>query len=244
MFPRVTHPSATPPCEGVRLACVKPAASVRSEPGSNSQVVVLKIRTRLSHSSKARPLGPASRRVPKHIRQSSLRRTNTMNFGNVTVGEVLLPMPESIVSASQRTARTPPSTFLFLPMKLSNSVEAEATRNVQPDTRQTREDDNTPGKPCRAITHQTEAGSVETRRPLISSAAVDDRDIRDQAPPRQCPFRKNFMHRDAAPAGTLEHGGAPTRVLAKWRRQSVRPNKTPVRSRSRRIHQLRKQRWP
>ncbi|KAC3704065.1 hypothetical protein FH972_027203 [Carpinus fangiana] len=39
MFPRVTHPSATPPCEGVRLACVKPAASVRSEPGSNSQVV-------------------------------------------------------------------------------------------------------------------------------------------------------------------------------------------------------------
>jgi hypothetical protein len=40
MFPRVTHPSATPYCYGVRLACVRPAASVRSEPGSNSQVVV------------------------------------------------------------------------------------------------------------------------------------------------------------------------------------------------------------
>ncbi len=38
MFPRVTHPSATPYCYGVRLACVRPAASVRSEPGSNSQV--------------------------------------------------------------------------------------------------------------------------------------------------------------------------------------------------------------
>ena len=38
MFPRVTHPSAAIP-EGIaRLACVRPAASVRSEPGSNSQV--------------------------------------------------------------------------------------------------------------------------------------------------------------------------------------------------------------
>ena len=37
-FPRVTHPSATKPEGFVRLACVKPAASVRSEPGSNSQV--------------------------------------------------------------------------------------------------------------------------------------------------------------------------------------------------------------
>ncbi len=42
MFPRVTHPSATKckskPLHSVRLACVKRAASVRSEPGSNSQV--------------------------------------------------------------------------------------------------------------------------------------------------------------------------------------------------------------
>ena len=42
MFPRVTPPSATK-CKSkllhsVRLACVKRAASVRSEPGSNSQV--------------------------------------------------------------------------------------------------------------------------------------------------------------------------------------------------------------
>lgn len=37
-FPRVTHPSATNSEEFVRLACVRPAASVRSEPGSNSQV--------------------------------------------------------------------------------------------------------------------------------------------------------------------------------------------------------------
>ena len=37
-FLRVTHPSAAPYCYGARLACVRHAASVRSEPGSNSQV--------------------------------------------------------------------------------------------------------------------------------------------------------------------------------------------------------------
>ena len=37
-FPRVTHPSAAHPEGCARLACVKPAASVRSEPGSNSHV--------------------------------------------------------------------------------------------------------------------------------------------------------------------------------------------------------------
>ena len=39
-FPRVTHPCATRPEGLVRLACVRHAASVRSEPGSNSQVDV------------------------------------------------------------------------------------------------------------------------------------------------------------------------------------------------------------
>jgi hypothetical protein len=37
-FPRVTHPCATNPEGSVRLACVRHAASVRSEPESNSQV--------------------------------------------------------------------------------------------------------------------------------------------------------------------------------------------------------------
>ena len=38
IFPRVTHPSAALPERSARLACIRPAASVRSEPGSNSQV--------------------------------------------------------------------------------------------------------------------------------------------------------------------------------------------------------------
>ena len=37
-YPHVTHPSATKYCYFVRLACVRRAASVRSEPWSNSQV--------------------------------------------------------------------------------------------------------------------------------------------------------------------------------------------------------------
>ena len=37
-FPRVTNPSAAHPEGCARLACIRPAASVRSEPGSNSQV--------------------------------------------------------------------------------------------------------------------------------------------------------------------------------------------------------------
>src|SRR3954451_25482268 len=44
-FPRVTHPSAARTEVLARLACVKPAASVRSEPGSNSQVESTKRRS-------------------------------------------------------------------------------------------------------------------------------------------------------------------------------------------------------
>ena len=45
-YPRVTHPCATiltPKGFPVRLACVRHAASVRSEPGSNSHVLPLRV---------------------------------------------------------------------------------------------------------------------------------------------------------------------------------------------------------
>jgi hypothetical protein len=51
-FPRVTHPCATSSEELVRLACVRHAASVRSEPGSNSQVCVT---TRQARTEVRRP---------------------------------------------------------------------------------------------------------------------------------------------------------------------------------------------
>ena len=62
-FPRVTHPSAARPEGRARLACVRPAASVRSEPGSNSQVetaeavsLTSNLRTYLVPSSKPESL--------------------------------------------------------------------------------------------------------------------------------------------------------------------------------------------
>ncbi len=159
MFPRVTHPSATPPCEGVRLACVKPAASVRSEPGSNSQVVVLKI----SNPTKSQFIRPNL--LGQHLDESQNtsvtpdRSEDTMNFGNVTVGEVLLPMPEAC-SVRLSANRKDPAVHVSLS---SDSIvkqrgKPKLTQNVQPSASTPDQgDDNTPGKPCRAIHHQTEA---------------------------------------------------------------------------------------
>jgi hypothetical protein len=54
-FPRVTHPCATKPEGFVRLACVRHAASVRSEPGSNSQVCVTTLQSRIETRQTAAP---------------------------------------------------------------------------------------------------------------------------------------------------------------------------------------------
>ena len=56
-FPRVTHPCATRPEGLVRLACVRHAASVRSEPESNSQVDV---RQPLRGKPKRKPASPGA----------------------------------------------------------------------------------------------------------------------------------------------------------------------------------------
>ena len=137
MFPRVTHPSATLCCHSVRLACVKPAASVRSEPGSNSQVVppiipvglnprhnqwTLRFRCRLVTAQSSRP-GKLST-SPKHTRPATKPESPVAKrdeFENVTarVSHDPQPRPES---PNQESARTPPSTFLLLPIQLSNSA--------------------------------------------------------------------------------------------------------------------------
>ena len=80
-----------------------------------------------------------------------------MNFENVTVGEVLL-LCFSTVFASQRTARTPPSTFLFLPDEIvKQRGKPKLPETTSPANTPNQGDDNTPGKPCRALNHQTEA---------------------------------------------------------------------------------------
>ena len=63
---RVTHPSATHPERSVRLACVKHAASVRSEPGSNSQVHLR---------------SPPKGRNPKQTNPNSIQASTTQTKG-------------------------------------------------------------------------------------------------------------------------------------------------------------------
>ena len=55
-FPRVTHPCATMPEGIVRLACVRHAASVRSEPGSNSQVQTASAKANAIGDGSSRPI--------------------------------------------------------------------------------------------------------------------------------------------------------------------------------------------
>ena len=97
-FPRVTHPSATDLAMPVRLACVKPAASVRSEPGSNSHVQEFNRdpRHRIDRNSTSHPAFP-----PNDV-------SSQKNGTNV----VRLSTPQS--PKREDRARTPPPTLLFI----------------------------------------------------------------------------------------------------------------------------------
>ena len=70
-FPCITHPSATASEETVRLACVKPAASVRSEPGSNSHVENLIMALLTSKLTRTQLYTPASSLRSKPVNDSS-----------------------------------------------------------------------------------------------------------------------------------------------------------------------------
>lgn len=70
-FPCITHPSATASEETVRLACVKPAASVRSEPGSNSHVENLIMALLTSKLTRTQLYTPVSNRNSKLVNDSS-----------------------------------------------------------------------------------------------------------------------------------------------------------------------------
>ena len=72
-FPRVTHPCATRPEGLVRLACVRHAASVRSEPESNSQVDV---RLGSRGITRSKPASPGA--VPAQIYKLVCLRIRTL----------------------------------------------------------------------------------------------------------------------------------------------------------------------
>ena len=114
-FPRVTHPSAAPYCYGARLACVKPAASVRSEPGSNSQVGLETLNRLITTFDEVPPYRSTTIHIAFDHGVSLFKTCTAEVFRPVTHSRKLkLFMPA-------RLARTPPSTFLFLHLHLSNS---------------------------------------------------------------------------------------------------------------------------
>jgi hypothetical protein len=158
-YPRVTHPFATRTApEGtipVRLACVRRAASVRSEPGSNSQL----------HPS-SRP-GPPGRAPPPHQRRphptrppkpGALRHHRALpplrpllaqvseNLKGRPVPRPTRPQPDTKRQTATRpdpetrlnprcarpTAIQPPPTHPFLPSTLSK----ERSRSREPSSRQ------------------------------------------------------------------------------------------------------------
>jgi hypothetical protein len=78
---RVTHPSATACYHTVRLACVKHAASVRSEPGSNSQVHHTAPKDRNpnvdpKHHNQTRRKNPKARSSTHHSIQRYIQQTS------------------------------------------------------------------------------------------------------------------------------------------------------------------------
>jgi hypothetical protein len=84
---RVTHPSATAGYPAVRLACVKHAASVRSEPGSNSQVHHVR-----PNRGQTRRTNPASYQQAFHP-GSSLTRNFDLTSVTVTLSEYVTVTP-------------------------------------------------------------------------------------------------------------------------------------------------------
>ena len=83
-YPRVTHPCATlhktEVLLPVRLACVKPAASVRPEPGSNSQVHTQdRPKTILHDKSMSEHIHAVSIRLPNRTKPSNAQNNKSVN---------------------------------------------------------------------------------------------------------------------------------------------------------------------
>ena len=224
MFPRVTHPSATPRCQGVRLACVKPAASVRSEPGSNSQVVDnSKTSNPTDHSSSPTPKGRTYSTSPKHIR-SRPKRPKRDESGNVTVGKVLSPCPKA--RCLPKAGRKDPAVHVSLS---SDEIVKQRRADIPPrrHTAQTRK----PYQGRRRHTRQTLPGHDlqselgKTSKPAghsVSSAAVDDAGIGPRSQPRQPGFSRNRQKPRPGPESPPA-SRTPTGPQAKGNRGTLHP---------------------
>lgn len=140
-FPRVTHPSATQSEDCVRLACVRPAASVRSEPGSNSQVE--EINPGRTQSNQRKSIHPKPRLTARSRIDGFQKETS-----NPTLSQSVPDTPKE----HPILARTTPTTFPFLP-----SQQCQRAKDHKPETSpqspQTRKAQTvkTPAKPTGTI---------------------------------------------------------------------------------------------
>ena len=159
------------PRRGVRLACVRPAASVRSEPGSNSQV----------ESLDSGRLGGITPRI--------FCVTGTFTLIHSDFSACIMVMaetqlsPESVLDhepifQSSGSARTPPSAFPFLQNHLSKSKTATKTAHRPQSDRLQRQRRSTLGIPggnhvlserAMPVTGRRSTECLATRIELISS---------------------------------------------------------------------------
>ena len=113
------------PLRGARLACVRPAASVRSEPGSNSQVGLETLNRLITTFDEVPPFLVSRSRQPPAIH---IAGSDGVTLFKTCTAEVFRPIPRNEStkpSSGSRSARTPPSTFLSLHLHLSNSPGSE-----------------------------------------------------------------------------------------------------------------------
>ena len=132
-FPRATHPCATrgpgEPKPRVRLACVKHAASVRSEPGSNSHV-----QSQQTHHPN-RTAGPSLQARPPHRDQTqrAIKRSR----------DTLTPprasqLQEKPYLAARPTALKPPPAHPFFYSKFEIAPALHPRRAIPTNRRETR----------------------------------------------------------------------------------------------------------
>ncbi len=98
------------PLRSVRLACVRPAASVRSEPGSNSQIESL---------DSGFGLEVSPRILLRNGHLHTLARTDCSAHAMVMAETQISPESRSITTVTSRNlARTPPPAFPFLQISI------------------------------------------------------------------------------------------------------------------------------
>ena len=114
--PRVTHPCATHPRTevrfSVRLACVRHAASVRSEPGSNSQVNLTSL---MSHRFATQGQNPNHQSNKQHQKVSAQTSPTPLEVNNIKLDAHPLRV-------NNVCSRKPLPTSLFPPTMSKNKI--------------------------------------------------------------------------------------------------------------------------